>query len=107
MPSTTICRGNILSYTLLQISITPAETAANISAAQTFTVPGLVTTDIVHVSCSGAQTAGIFIADARVSAANTLSIQFANCKATAATAASGNYIVEVIDVEGPYPSTAN
>lgn len=107
MPSTTITRGNILSYTLLQTNITPAATAANTSAAQTFTVPGLVTTDIVHVSCSGAQTAGIFIANARVSAANTLSIQFANCTGTSATAASGNYIVEVIDVEGPYPSTAN
>jgi hypothetical protein len=107
MPSTTITRGNILSYTLVQISITPAATAANTSAAQTFSVPGLVTTDIVHVSCVGAQTAGIFVADARVSAANTLSIQFANCTGTSATAASGNYIVEVIDVEGPYPSTAN
>jgi hypothetical protein len=107
MPSTTICRGNILSYTVIQVSITPAATAANTSAAQTFTVPGLVTTDIVNVQCSGAQTAGIFVADARVSADNTLSIQFANCTGTSATAASGNYIVEVIDVEGPYPSTAN
>ena len=107
MPSTTICRGNILSYTVIQVSITPAATAANTSAAQTFTVPGLVTTDIVNVQCGGAQTAGIFVADARVSADNTLSIQFANCTGTSATAASGNYIVEIIDVEGPYPSTAN
>jgi hypothetical protein len=106
MPSTTICRGNILSYTVIQVSITPAATAASTSAAQTFTVPGLVTTDIVNVQCTGAQTAGIFIADARVSADNILSIQFGNCTVSSATAASGNYIVEVLEIEGPLPTSA-
>jgi hypothetical protein len=106
MPSTTLARGNALNTFYVQPSITPAEVAANITAAQTFTVAGLLTTDHVFVSCVGAQTAGIFIADARVSAANTLSVQFGNCTAGALTPAAGNYIIDVIRFEGPLPVTA-
>ena len=106
MPSTTLARGNAIQTFYVSPSITPAEVAANITAAQTFTVAGLLTTDHVNVSCVGAQTAGIFIADARVSAANTLSVQFGNCTAGALTPAAGNYIIDVIRIEGPLPTTA-
>jgi hypothetical protein len=106
MPSTTLARGNAIQTFYIQPSITPAEVAANITAAQTFTVAGLLTTDHVTVSCAGAQTAGIFVADARVSAANTLSVQFGNCTAGALTPAAGNYIIDVIRFEGPLPTTA-
>ena len=106
MPSTTITRGNALANFYVQPSITPAAVAANITAAQTFTVPGLLTTDHVFVSCANAQTAGIFIADARVSADNTLSVQFGNCTAGSLTPTAGNYILDVIRFEGPLPTTA-
>jgi hypothetical protein len=106
MPSTTIARGNAISTFYIQPSITPAEVAANITAAQTFTVPGLLTTDHVNVSCAAAQTAGIFIADARVSAANTLSVQFGNCTAGALTPAAGAYYIDIVRIEGPLPTTA-
>jgi hypothetical protein len=106
MPSTTLARGNALNTFYIQPSITPAEVAASITAAQTFTIAGLLTTDHVTVSCAAAQTAGIFIADARVSAANTLSVQFGNCTAGALTPTAGNYIVDVVRIEGPLPTTA-
>jgi hypothetical protein len=106
MPSTTIARGNALNTFYIQPSITPAEVAANITAAQTFTIAGLLTTDHVTVSCAAAQTAGIFVADARVSAANTLSVQFGNCTAGALTPTAGAYYVDIVRIEGPLPTTA-
>ena len=106
MPSTTITRGNALSAFYVQPSLTPVAVAANITAAQTFTVPGLLTTDHVYVSCAGAQTAGIFVAECRVSADNTLSVQFGNCTAGSLTPAAGNYIIDVVRFEGPLPATA-
>jgi len=106
MPSTTLARGNALSTFYIQPSITPAAVAANITAAQTFTVAGLETTDHVLVSCAAAQTAGLFIADARVSATNTLSVQFGNCTAGSLTPTAGAYYIDIVRFEGPLPTTA-
>ena len=106
MPSTTILRGNILNYFLIQPTLTPAAVAANTTAAQSFTVPGLLTTDVLTVSPIGAQTTGIIIANDYVSAANTLTIQFGNLTASSATPAAGSYLIEVIRADGPIPATA-
>ena len=106
MPSTTITRGNALQTFYVGPSLTPAAVATATTAAQTFTVPGLLSTDYVMVSCQAAQTAGVFIADARCSADNTLSIQFGNVTAGSLTPTAGIYIVDVIRFEGPLPTTA-
>jgi hypothetical protein len=106
MPSTTLARGNAINTFYVSPSLTPVAVAANITAAQTFTVPGLLTTDHVALACVGAQTAGVFIADVRVSAADTLSVQFGNLTAGSLTPAAGSYIIDVIRIEGSYPATA-
>jgi hypothetical protein len=106
MSSTTVTRGNSHETFYIQPSLTPAAVAANMTAAQTFTIAGLLTTDHVAIACVGAQTAGVFIADVRVSAADTLSVQFGNCTAGSLTPAAGNYIIDVIRIEGSYPATA-
>ena len=106
MPSTTLARGNAISTFYIQPSLTPVAVAANITAAQTFTIAGLLTTDHVAIACAGDQTAGIFIADARCSADNTLSIQFGNVTAGSLTPTAGTYILDVIRFEGPLPLTA-
>lgn len=107
MPSTTIARGNAISTFYIQPSLTPAAVAANITAAQTFTIAGLETTDhVTAVSCAVAQTAGLFIADARVSAANTLSVQFGNLTAGSLTPTAGSYYIDIVRIEGPLPTTA-
>lgn len=106
MPSTTLARGNALQTFYVSSSLTPVAVAANITAAQTFTVPGLLTTDHVFVSCVGAQTAGTFIVNARVTADNTLSVQFGNCTAGSLTPAAGSYIIDVVRFDGPLPATA-
>jgi hypothetical protein len=65
-----------------------------------------LTTDVLTVSPTGAQTTGIIIANDYVSAANTLTIQFGNLTASSATPASGQYLIEIIRADGPIPATA-
>lgn len=77
-------------------SLSPAQVANNTSAEQTFTVNGLTTADRVLVIKPTAQ-AGLGIVGARVSAANTLAITFANLTATPITpTASESYQVVAI-----------
>lgn len=91
MPGTTIPRGNVLITKLFATTLTPAQVAANTTAEQTFTIQGLAVGDYINTNFSGAQTAGIFIANCRVSATNTVSISFGNCTGGALTPVSGTY----------------
>jgi hypothetical protein len=59
------------------VSLTPSSVAANTTAEQTFTIKGLITSDIVVVN-KPSLNAGIGIVNARVSAANTLAITYSN-----------------------------
>lgn len=61
-------------------TLNPAAVAANTTSAQTFTVTGLSTQDVVVVN-KPSHTAGLGIVGARVSAANTLEITFMNTTA--------------------------
>lgn len=106
MPQTTISRGNILYDFLIGPSLTPVAVAQATSAEQSFTVPGLVVGDIVDVNLNGAQTAGLGIVNARVSAANTLTVMFSNATAGSLTPAAGTYVVNVTRPEAALPTNA-
>jgi hypothetical protein len=94
-----ILAGNVASITVIEQALTPAEVATIVAPAQTFTVPGLKTTDAVIVNPPGQQ-AGVAIANAYVSAADTLSIQFVNPTAGALTPTAGTHKITVIRMEG-------
>ena len=107
MSSTTITRGNSHETFYIQPTLAPSAVSANTTAAQTFSVAGLQTTDIVCVlGLNGTQTAGIIIAEADCLTANVLSIQFGNVTASSATPATGVYTIQVTRLEGPAPVTA-
>lgn len=107
MSSTTITRGNSHETFYIAPSITPAAVAANTSVAQTFSLAGLQTTDIVFVQgYNGTQTAGVVIAEADCLTAGVLSVQFANVTTASATPASGVYTIQITRLEGPAPVTA-
>lgn len=63
--------------------------------AVTQTVAGLLTTDQVFVQCLGTMTAGATIANARVSAANTLEITFTTAVALGVSLGSLSWRVTV------------
>jgi len=100
--SSDIALGNLSYIFLLQATLSPAQVAAATTAEQTFTVNGLLTTDFVEVQKPTAQ-AGIGICGARVSAANTLAINFVNATAATATTptAAEVYLIKVTRRENP------
>lgn len=77
------------------VTYTPGIIAALVGAATTVTVTGLLTTDSVNVFCTGTMTAGAAIANARVSAANTLEITFTTAVALGVTLGSLTFRVTV------------
>jgi len=108
MPGTTIGRGNVLYDFLIGPTLTPVSVAANTTAAQSFTVPGLLPGDFVDVNLQNAdQLAGIGIVNARVSAADTLRIQFSNSTGGALVPTAGVYGINVTRPENsPLPVNA-
>lgn len=62
---------------VISVTLSPALVDVNTSAEQTFTVPGLKVGDFVMVNKPTAQ-AGLSIGGVRVSAVNTLAINFVN-----------------------------
>ena len=107
MPSTTIARGNSLSTFYIAPSITPSAVATVTTAAQTFNIPGLLTTDIIQViGYQGSQTTGIIIAEADCLTTGVLTIQFGNVTAGSVTPAAGVYVLQIVRAEGPLPVTA-
>jgi hypothetical protein len=107
MPSTTLARGNAISTFYVAPSITPSAVAANTTAAQTFSLPGLLTTDIISTAGYTAnQTTGIFVVECDCLTANVLTIQFGNVTASSATPAAGIYELQIVRAEGPLPTTA-
>ena len=107
MSSTTITRGNAHETFYVQASLTPVSVAANTTASQTFSLPGLQTTDIIQViGLNGTQTAGINIAEADCLTANSIAIQFGNVTASGVAPTAGVNTIQVVRLEGPAPTTA-
>jgi hypothetical protein len=87
--------GNLQSTWLLTVSLTPVATASASTVEQSFTVTGLALGDQVQVGASFAYTSLVEPVNARVSAANTLTIAFSNNSGGSLTAPAGIYTVEV------------
>jgi hypothetical protein len=86
---------------MLQAALTPISVTFATTAEQAFTVNGLLPTDLVLVQKPTSQ-AGLGIAGARVSAANTLAITYVNSTAaTPVVPAAETYIVMVLRQENP------
>lgn len=103
--------GNILYNALIAPSLTPVAVAANTTAEQSFTIPGLQINDFVdvyyygtNVNTPAGQTAGIGIVNNRASAANTIQIGFVNSTGGSLTPAAGIYFMAVCRPEVPVAS---
>lgn len=83
----------------MQVSLAPSSVAANTTAEQTFTVTGLLASTAVEVN-KPSVTTGIALVNARVSAANTLALTYANVTAAAITPPTETYTI------GYYPNVS-
>jgi hypothetical protein len=72
--------------------LTPTAVGANTTAEQTFNVPGLQVGDSLDINKASHQT-GLSIGNVRVSAANTLAIQYVNTSGASITPTSEQYII--------------
>lgn len=73
-------------------TLTPSAVGANSTSEQTFTVQGLAVGDSIDINKPSNQ-AGLSIGNVRVSAANTLAVQFVNTTAGSITPTSEQYII--------------
>jgi len=80
--------------------LTPNAVAANTTAEQTFTVTGLVAGTEVYVT-KPSVTLNLVVAGARVSAANTLAINFANNSGSSITPPSETYGIAYFPTSAP------
>jgi hypothetical protein len=101
MPGTLTSGGNILYAWMIAPSLTPVSVAAATTAEQSFTVKGLLVNDFVSIYSYGLQTAGIGIANSRVSAADTLQVGFSNSTAGPLTPVAGIYYMCICRPELP------
>ena len=87
-------------------TLTPTSVAANTTAEQTFTVTGLIANTAVWVN-KPSWTNGIGIAGVRVSAVNTLAINFTNSTAAAIVPPAEAYVIGNFQAVSPGSSTTN
>ena len=81
MSSTTITRGNSHETFYIGVNITPASVTNGTTSNQTFSCPGLLTTDIlVSQGYIANQTSGIFIVETDCLTAGVLTLQFGKVK---------------------------
>lgn len=94
-----IIDGNILYISVQSITVDIPSTAAATSAETDFTVQGLEPGDFVFVN-KPTLSAGVGIVNARVKAANTLSLTVMNATAGAVDPASETYLLCIIRKAG-------
>lgn len=88
--STMLPYGNTFKQILVSLALTPALVAANITARQTFSCPGVnpATDTVVGVSKPTLQ-AGLLVATGAVTAADTIGLDFSNNTAGGITPTAG------------------
>lgn len=87
-------------------TLTPTSVAANTTAEQTFTVTGLLANTLAWVN-KPSWTSGLGIAGVRISAANTLAINFINTSSAAIVPPSETYVIGNFQQQAPTPTTSN
>lgn len=94
MTTTSIVRGNIAQTKVFSANLgptAPVSVGASITAPQTFTILGVKPGDYLNCQCLTAQTPGISIANVRVSAVNTIIVDFNNSTAGGLVPVAGPY----------------
>ena len=105
MSSTTIARGNVLSSTVIQYTLA-SKTIADTSDEVSITVPDVQVGNVVFVSTGFANTAGVACVNARVTAANTIALDFINSTGASAVTVAGVYYLQIVKAENlPLPSS--
>lgn len=77
MTSTTVVRGNVGLEMILIVTLTPPNVGANTTVEGSYTVPGVLPNDFIEIN-QQSHIVGLSIGNVRVTAPNTVNIQFVN-----------------------------
>jgi hypothetical protein len=80
-----VITGNVQSLSVVTVTLSPAAVAINTTAEQTFTVPGVLASDVLLSVSKPTAQAGLGVVGWRVSALNTVGITFSNVTAASIT----------------------
>lgn len=101
--TTTVVRGNVKALWVVNVTYDPANiTGTATTTEQDITVTGVKVGDVVVVN-KPSSTAGVTIGNARVKAADTVSIQWVNPTAGAVNPASETYSILIVRPEPVSP----
>ena len=95
-----VIQGNVRGIYAVKVTFDPAAVATITTAEQDITINGVGANDVVISVNKPSLTAGVGIVNARVKAANTVSVQFVNPTAGSVNLASESYTIVIGRVEG-------
>jgi len=104
MSKTTICRGNVIAQTIVQVSL-PSTTISGTTSDVTLTVAGVQPNDFIQAQFDGALVTGISIGNAYTNTANQVVVRLVNSTGSSATQTAGNLLLKVSTCEdSPIPA---
>jgi hypothetical protein len=105
MSKTTICRGNIIAQSIVQVTL-PSTTISGSTSDVTITVPGVQANDFVQVQFDAALVAGISIGNAYSNTANQVVVRLVNSTGSSATQTAGVLLLKISSCEdSPIPNS--
>jgi len=104
MSKTTICRGNIIAQSIVQVTL-PSTTISGTTADVTLSVPGVQPNDFVQAQFDAALVTGISIGNAYTNTVNQVVVRLVNSTGSSATQTAGNLLLKISSCEdSPLPS---
>ena len=104
MSKTTICRGNIIAQSIVQVTL-PSTVISGTTADVTITVAGVQPNDFIQAAFDNAMVTGISIGNSYTNTANTVVVRLVNSTGSSATQTAGSLLLKVSTCEdSPIPS---
>lgn len=105
MSKTTICRGNILAHTIVQVTL-PSTTFSTTTTEVTISVPGVKATDKIQAQVDAAMTVGVGIGNVYTTTDNAIIVRLLNLTGASVTQAAAVLLLSVKSCEdSPIPAT--
>jgi hypothetical protein len=103
MSKTTICRGNVLAHTIVQVTF-PSTTFSTTSTDVNIAVPGVKATDKVQAQIDAAMTVGVGIGNVYTNTDNQVTVRLMNLTGASVTQAAAVMLISVKSCEdSPIP----
>jgi hypothetical protein len=104
MSKTTICRGNVLAHTIVQVTF-PSTTFSTTTTEVNISVPGVKATDKVQAQIDAAMTVGVGIGNVYTTTDNQVTIRLFNLTGASVTQAAAVALISVKSCEdSPIPA---